>query len=231
MVVADADVDAAAGKFHNGLGDGRLAVVIGEEYLGRDGPCGLHQLIDSHRVGLVARQEGDVDILQVGHLGDVLCVAGDVDAQSVEAEDITVVASLRMELSAALAVVIGRYGLDGDILTIGDAVAVLQREAVAEHVIDGRIGIDRCGRRADAGDGLALEVVLVLMGDEDDVGLGELGVVGDWCDAGAHRVDLDLRAVVVDFDTGVLDACDGDFLAALGGELIHLLGGIATGGC
>ena len=205
--------------------------MVGEEHLRRDGAGSLYQLVDSHRVGLVARQESDVDVLQVGHLRDVLRVSGNVDAQSVEAEDIAVVASLRMELCATLGVVVGRHGLDGDVLTVGNAVAVFQREAVAEHIVDGCVRVDRGGRCADAGDGLALEVILVLMGDEDDVGLWELVVVCDWCDTGTHGVDLDLRTVIIDFETGVLDARDSYFLAALGGKLIYLLGGIATGGC
>ena len=39
---------------------------------------------------------------------------------------------------------------------------------------------------------------------------------------------MDLRAIVVDFDTGVLDARERDFLAAFGGELVHLLRGLAA---
>ena len=205
--------------------------MVGEEHLRRDGAGSLYQLVDSHRVGLVARQESDVDVLQVGHLRDVLCVASNVDAQSVEGEDIAVVASLWVELGVALGVVIGWHGLDGDVLTVGDAVAVFQREAVTEHVVHGCIGVGRCGRRAEAGDGLAFEVVLMLMGDEDDIGLWELVVVCDWCDTGTHGVDLDLRTVIIDFETGVLDARDSYFLAALGGKLVYLLGSVATGGC
>ena len=34
FVVADADIDAAATQFHDSLGDRRLTVVVGEEYLG-----------------------------------------------------------------------------------------------------------------------------------------------------------------------------------------------------
>ena len=68
------------------------------------------------------------------------------------------------------------------------------------------------------------------MGDEDDVGFRELVVVSDGSDTCTDGVDLNLRTVVVDFDTGMLDACDGDFLAALGDELIHLLCGV-TAGC
>ena len=72
-------------------------------------------------------------------------------------------------------------------------------------------------------DGGTVEVVLVLVGDEDDVGLGEGGVVGLGLEPVAHGVYLDLDTVVVDLDTGVLDAGDSDLLAALGCKLIYLL--------
>ena len=59
---------------------------------------------------------------------------------------------------------------------------------------------------AQGADGLAVEVVLVLMGDKNDVGLGEVEVVGDGLNGVADGIDLYLRAVEVDFKTGVLDA-------------------------
>ena len=128
-----------------------------------------------------------------------------------------------MELRAPLRVVVGRHGLDLDVRGILDAVAVLQGYAVTEHIVDRRIRIDAGGRCAYTGDGLTVEVVLVLVGDEDDVGLGELVVVRRGLYTEAHRVYLYLRPVVVDSDTGVLDARECHFLAALGGELVHLL--------
>ena len=151
--------------------------MVGKKYLGGDGACCLHQLIDSHRVGLVAGQEGDVDVLQIGHLGDILSVTCDIDAQIVEGEDIAVVTPLGVEHLAPLSVVVGRNGLNLDISGILDAIAVLQGDAVAEHVIDGCVREAGSGWRADTGDSLALEVILMFMGDEDDVGLRELCIV------------------------------------------------------
>ena len=116
MIVADADLYAAACQFHHSLCNWCLAVVIREEHLGLDGLGCLHQLIDSHGVGLIARQESNVDILDGFHLWDILCIASNVDAQAVEGEDIAVVTSLRVELFATGGGVIGRYRLEGDVV-------------------------------------------------------------------------------------------------------------------
>ena len=72
-------------------------------------------------------------------------------------------------------------------------------------------------------------MILVLVGNQDDVSLGKLVVVSRGLNTKAYRVNLYLRAVVVDFHTGVLDARNGYFLAALGGKLIHFLRGLAAG--
>ena len=61
-----------------------LAVMVREQYFGLDGFCHLDELIDGHGVRLVAGQEGDVDVMDVGHFRDVFGVAGDVDPQSIE---------------------------------------------------------------------------------------------------------------------------------------------------
>ena len=45
--------------------------------------CRLDELLGGHGVWLIARHEGDVDIFDVSHLGDVLGITCYVDAQSV----------------------------------------------------------------------------------------------------------------------------------------------------
>ena len=87
--------------------------MVGEEYLRLDGLCCLDQLVGGHGVGLVAGEESDVDVLDGCHLGNVLGITGDVDAQSVDGKDVSVVSSLGVELGAPLADVIGGNGLDG----------------------------------------------------------------------------------------------------------------------
>ena len=222
FVVADADVDAAACELHGDPVDGRVAVVVGEEHLGLDDLRSVDTLFDGHRVGLVAGQESHVDVLDVSHLRDVLCVAGNVDAEAVEGEDIAVVTSFGMELLAARGGVIGWHCVDEDVGGVFALFAVLHNESVLEVSEDGLIDVDARGRGADLVDGGTVEVVFMLVGDKDDVSLGEGGVVGLRLEPMANGVYLDLDAVVVDLKAGVLDAGDGDLLTALGGELVGL---------
>ena len=74
-------------------------------------------------------------------------------------------------------------------------------------------------------------MILMLMGNQDDVGLGKLVVVCRGLNTEAYRINLYLRAVVVDFNTGVLDARESYFLAALGGKFIYFLCGLAADEC
>ena len=116
--------------------------MVGEEDLRLNDPCSVDTLIDGHRVGLVTGQEGNVDILQVGHLGDILRIASDVDAQTVEGEDIAVVASLGVELLMVGRGIIGRHGLDGDIGGILNLITVAHHDSVLEVSEDGLVHVD-----------------------------------------------------------------------------------------
>ena len=222
LVVSDADVDAAAEELHADLTHGALVVVIGEEHLGLDDLGSIDHLIDRHRVGLVAGQEGNVDVLQVGHLGDVLGITSDVDAQTVEGEHIAVVTTFGVELLMLGGGVIGRHCLDGDISRVAAYITVLHDEAVLKVSVDSLVDVDAGSRGTYLVDGSTVEVVLMLVGDEDDVGLGEGGVVGLRLEPRTHGIDLDLDTVEIDFHAGMLNASDSYFLAALGGELVDL---------
>ena len=68
----------------------------------------------------------------------------------------------------------------------------------------------------------------MLMGDEDDVCLGELRVVGLGLHAFPDGIDFYFQTVVVDLHAGMFDAGDAYFLTTLGGELIGLLLRLAT---
>ena len=72
-------------------------------------------------------------------------------------------------------------------------------------------------------------MILMLVSDQDNVGLGELVVVRSGLYTEAYGINLYLRTVVVDFHTGVLDARNRYFLATLGGKLVHFLSGLAAG--
>ena len=132
--------------------------------------------------------------------------------------------------------VIGRHSLDGDIFSILHLVAIIHHEAVLEVSEDGLVDVDRGRWRAQRMDGFTVEVVFVLVGNQDDVGLGESGIIGLWFQPHANGIDLNLYTVIVDLHTGVLNARDLHFLATLRGKLICLLSGKApnsqqTGEC
>ena len=60
--------------------DIRLAVMIGEQHLWFDDACGMNKLVHRHGVRLVARQEGNVNVFEFSHFGDVLGISGDIDS-------------------------------------------------------------------------------------------------------------------------------------------------------
>ena len=202
--------------------------MIREEHLRFDGLCSLNQLINRHCIRLVARQEGNVDILNLCHLGDILGVASNIYAQAIDGQDIAVVTSLRMELGTTLRIVVSRNDLQGDVVTIGHAVAISQSDAITKHVIDGHIGIDGRCRSTNLGYCLALEVITMFVGDEDEVGLRKLPVVGLRLGTDSNGVNLNLNAIVGNLQARMFDTSDFYRLTALCGKLVCLLCGITA---
>ena len=212
LVWADADVDVCVVEEEAGPGDHAVAVVVGEEDAGTDDLGGVDQLFDGHGVGLVAREEGDVDVFELGHLGDVLSVASNVDAQAVDGEYIAVVTTLGMELLAAWCGVIGGYSLQGDVAANGDTVAVFHRHDVGQQSGHSGVAVGNGLRPGELSYGGALVVVGVLVGDDDVVGHGHGGEVGDGLE-GADGVDVEVATVILDLHGGMLDTGDDDVLA------------------
>ena len=93
-----------------------LAKVVGEQHLRFDGLRRIDELLHRHRIGLVAGEEGDVDVFDVSHLGDVLGVTSDVDPQPVKGEDEAIVAPFGVELLVVWGGVVGRDSLNGDVV-------------------------------------------------------------------------------------------------------------------
>ena len=102
FIMPDSDVYAVVLKLRRNSADIRLTIMIGKQYFGFDSFRRIDELTGCHRVRLVARHEGDVDVLDVLHLRDVLCIACDVDTQPVDGQDLTVVAPFRVKLCASL---------------------------------------------------------------------------------------------------------------------------------
>lgn len=223
LVVPDSDIDAfplqlRGNAFHVGF-----PIVIREQHPGAYHFGGMYQLLRGHRVGLVAGQEGDVDVLDGLHLGDVLGVAGDVDAQAVEGEDVAVVAPLGMELQMPFGGVVGRDSLHGDVVGQFQTVAVVHRRALAEHLYTTPVHDQLRALFAELPDGRLVVVVEVLVGDEDDVGLGQGGVVNCAVAQFRARVNFNLPPVIFDADAGVHQGVDSDGFPALGGELVRFV--------
>ena len=196
--------------------------MIGEEHLRLDDACRLDELVGCHRVGLVARQEGDVDVVDVSHLGNVLRVSGYVDAQAVEVEDVAVVTSFRVELRASLRRVVGRNSLHLDAEVQVFLVAIFQDESIALHVGTAAVGDETCAHLRELLDGILVVVVAMLVGDEDEVSLRHARVVDGAVAHLGHRVDIQLQAAKLDADARMHQRMQFHFLSAFRLELVHL---------
>ena len=225
FVVADADIDAVGLQQGGEAADVRLSVVIGEQHLGLDDAGGTHQLVRRHRVGLVAGQESNVDVLDVLHLGNVLRVARNIDAQAVKRQDVAVVTPFGMILLAALRRVVGGHHLQARLLSGPVVIAVAHCIAAAVELNTAVVGDEIGLRMAQQANGLRVEVVAVLVGHQDGVGLGHRRVVDRAVAQLCHGVDVDLPSVVLNTDAGVDEGMEGHGPSAGGGEYVRLKGG------
>ena len=222
FVMSDSHVDAVILQRGGEGGHVRLSVVIGEEHLRLDDACRLDELVGCHRVGLVARQEGDVDVVDVSHLGDVLRVSGDVDAQAVEVEDVAVVTSFRVELRASLRCVVGRNSLHFDAEVQVFLVAIFQDESIALHVGTAAVGDETCTHLRELLDGILVVVVAMLVGDEDEVSLRHARVVDGAVAHLGHGVDIQFQTAKLDADARMHQRMQLHFLSAFRLEGVHL---------
>ena len=92
-----------------------LTIVIREQHAWFDDLGRTDKLLWSHSVWLIAWQECDVDVLDSRHLWYILSIACNVYAQTIDSQDIAIVAPLGVELLAARSGVIGSNRLDSDI--------------------------------------------------------------------------------------------------------------------
>lgn len=74
-----------------------------------NGFCRLYSLFRCHRIRLVDRQEGYIDILYLFHFRDIFRVSGNVNPGAAHSEDISVVTSLGMEFISTGSCIISRY--------------------------------------------------------------------------------------------------------------------------
>ena len=116
-----------------------LSVVIREEHLRLYGLGCLYQLPDGHRVWLVAWQEGYVYLLYALHFRNVLSVSGNVNPQSVNGNDISVIASLRVIFRVSLGGVVCRHGLYGDVFGNLYLLTISHSLALAIHLRNSKV--------------------------------------------------------------------------------------------
>ena len=82
--------------------------MIREEHFRTDDFGNFDHLLRRHRVWLIARQESDVDVLDICHLRNIFRVAGNVNPQPIDIQDITIVTSFGMELPMSVGSVVRR---------------------------------------------------------------------------------------------------------------------------
>ena len=173
LVVADADVDAAAVKQFHHLLDVGLAVVVGEQHDRLNHHGGMRALLGRHRVGQIARQEGHVDVLDGVHLGVVLGVAGDVDAHALDGEYEAVVTALGVELQFFGRNVEGRNGVNRPAVGQFKDVAIGHHLTLAaKDLVAAGIGDEHSTLLAQLVDSHRVKVVKVLVGHQDIISLG-----------------------------------------------------------
>ena len=147
--------------------------MVGVQDLWLEHPGGVGHHLRSHCVGEVHRQEAIVDGLQILHLRDVLRVPGDIDPFVAEGNDIPVPDPFRMigrTGGAHVDEVISRHRLDPDAID-GRLLPVLQDDSPREFGCAER-GQDHLGSAlADLLDRVKIEMVPMLMGREDQIGL------------------------------------------------------------
>ena len=100
-----------AGETGREPGQVGIGEMVRDEDLGLEDLGGMDALVHGHRVGLVDREESDVNILDIGHLRDVFRVTGDIDAEPVDGKDEAVVTALGMEVRASLGVIVSGNGV------------------------------------------------------------------------------------------------------------------------
>ena len=229
FVVSDFDGDTVVfQRRSNGTGfvgtQVSAAIVVGKQHLGTDGPGRLQKLFGRHSVGLVARQKGDVNVAKALHFRYRLGIAGNVNPQSVERQQIPVVTPLRMKLQVVLGGVVGGNRFDQDVIGQLQSVAIGHGGAGAVK-FDAAWIHDQAGLFFGKGvNGGSIVVVVVFVGNEDVVGLGQTAVVHRAFAQLRARVDLKLEAVVFNADAGMHQGVHPNGFAARSLKFVELVG-------
>lgn len=182
--------------------------MIRDENLGLEHVCRIHALLRCHCERLVHREEGDVYVLEIGHLRNVLGVTGGINPQAVDGKNVTVTVTLGMILKMSGSGVVSRNSLKEDVLGQLTGLAIADGFTVSYHVAALLVEKENCLFVGEYKDGGVVQVISVFMGDKDKFGLSEvlpivgmLAISGDW-------IHLYSRTFVFDSDGTVFDEGD-----------------------
>ena len=193
--------------------------MVGVEHTWFDAFGGIHQLLWSHGVGLVAGQESNVDLAHLVHLGDVLSIASHIDTQVVEGQDKTVVAAFGVELFTTGSGVVGGNSLYLDVVECR-RITVGHHLTIAQHLCATCVGHQSGAFFRQRLDGFLVEMVAMLMRHQDEVGLGLLAVIHTAVAKTANGVDLYLPTIISDADGCVDQGFKFQGMTCLGHKLI-----------
>ena len=132
-----------------------------------------------------------------------------------------------MEFLPSRSRVVGRYRFQEDSFRKGPCLAVGD-DQTASGLLRTRAVENQQGCLLGEGfQGLSVEMVPVLVGDEDDVGFREFRRIVGRLSVSVDRIDLDGQSVIGDFQGAMLDQGDTDRFAAVRREGFRFIGGRA----
>ena len=134
-----------------------------------------------------------------------------------------------MELCTSLRRIVGRNRLYRKVIGYLYLVTVHHHFARAVHVSTALIGNESRLGACQRLDGLLVEVVAVLVGYKQIVGLWHGGIVYHLIAQLRHGINLNLLSVILDADAGMNEGMEHHFLPALGLEHVGFVICLATG--
>ena len=188
-----------------------------------DGLGCFGHLLWCHGEGLVAWQEGHIDIGNVFHLVDILCISGNIYPETIDSKHEAVVASLRMELFFSLRCIVSRNSLYVPFAD-GCRVTVLHHLSLAaKHVAASAVGYQLCVLFGELADGFGIQMVGMLVCEQDEVCLWQCREIGDRRNLVCYGVYVYPLAANAHPQRTVLDAVNPDERTIVGGEHVYLL--------
>ena len=154
------------------LGDRRVAIVIWKQHFGADAPRRTCRLLGRHGVRLVGGQKRNVYGSQTAHFINVFGISGNIDAQSVDGKHIAVVPTLGMIQQMSGRDIVCRHSPQHHAGFKLQTVTVVHHHAPPQDFRTVLIGDEQRGALLQIGNGRLVEMVAMLMGYQNIIGLG-----------------------------------------------------------